>query len=136
MQQQIQSNGKVTSIGNRFVREAEQHQEDEQHHQFLKRVHYRRIFGLLLILAVVAIGFGSQIVHARQNNERLQAQVQVQNKKLTAVQQTRSDLKIQVKQLNNNTYLEKLIRYKYDYSKNGEIVFTLPEANSSINAKN
>ncbi|GEL13109.1 hypothetical protein FC15_GL000409 [Lapidilactobacillus concavus DSM 17758] len=136
MQQQIQSNGKVTSIGNRFAIETEQRQDDERYRKYLKRVHYRRLFVLLLILTIILVGFGTQIVREWHNNEQIQAAVLVQKHKLGQTQQKHDDLKIQVNQLNEKNYLEKLIRYKYDYSKKGEIVFTLPETNPSTNAKN
>ncbi|MDN6712837.1 MAG: septum formation initiator family protein, partial [Lacticaseibacillus paracasei] len=39
----------------------------------------------------------------------------------------KSALKVQVDQLHNDDYTAKLIREKYLYSKQGEIIFNLPD---------
>lgn len=136
MQERVRTNRKVTSIGNQFAQEAEHKQQIEAHRQYLRHVHRRRMLILLIVLVVVLIALGAQIIGTKRTNANLQQQVQVQQKQLSKTKATNDNLKIQVKQLNNKTYIEKLIRYKYDYSKKGEIIFTLPDANSAINAKN
>ncbi|MGK4180006.1 FtsB family cell division protein [Lapidilactobacillus dextrinicus] len=136
MQQQIRTNNKVTSIGNQFAQEAERQQQIDARRRYLQHVHRRRLWILLAILLVILIGLGSQIIRGKQTNNAIQQQVQTEKKQLSKTKDKSDNLKIQVKQLNNKTYIEKLIRYKYDYSKKGEIIFTLPETNSSINAKN
>lgn len=136
MQEQVKPNNKVTSIGNQFAQDAEHKQQVEARRRYLQHVHRRRLWILLAVLFLIMLGLGSQIIRTKQNNDHLQQQVQVQKKQLNKTKETHENLKIQVNQLNNKTYLEKLIRYKYDYSKKGEIIFTLPETNSAINAKN
>ena len=45
---------------------------------------------------------------------------------LDKANKTNANLKQEVKDLGDNSYLEKLIREKYMYSKDGEVVFNLP----------
>ena len=45
-------------------------------------------------------------------------------------------LNILIKQLNDEDYVQKLIRKKYLYSKNNEIIFSLPEDNSQTDQNN
>ncbi|WP_125608283.1 FtsB family cell division protein [Lapidilactobacillus bayanensis] len=136
MQEQIRTHGKITSIGNQFAQEVEHQQQIDARRRYLRHVHRRRLWVLLVILLVVLIGLGLQIFRTNQINSGIKQQVQTEKKQLSKTKAKNDNFKIQVKQLNNKTYIEKLIRYKYDYSKKGELIFTLPETNSSINAKN
>ena len=46
--------------------------------------------------------------------------------KNAALKAKNADLKEQIKQLNDEDYLRKLIREKYSYSKDNEIIYNLP----------
>lgn len=48
-------------------------------------------------------------------------------KKLDKVKKDNSSLKLRVKQLNDDEYLEKLIREKYYYSRDNETIYNLPD---------
>ena len=48
------------------------------------------------------------------------------NKKLEKVKAKNANLKEQIKQLNDEDYLRKLIREKYSYSRDNEIIYNLP----------
>jgi Septum formation initiator len=127
MQAPRQPNTKVTSLHNDFVIESQQQAAVAQQKRRIRLVHRRRMLAILAIFVVGVIFFGVQIMRAQNTNRQLQAQVAQQQKKLQQVQSTKQDLKVQVDQLHDDDYLNKLIRYKYDYSKNGEIIFSLPE---------
>lgn len=49
------------------------------------------------------------------------------SKKLDKVKKDNSSLKLRVKQLNDDEYLEKLIREKYYYSRDNETIYNLPD---------
>ena len=50
--------------------------------------------------------------------------------RLTAVQKTNSDLKSSRKRLDDPTYLQQILRDKYGYTKQGEIIYNLPSDNN------
>ncbi|WP_125768310.1 FtsB family cell division protein [Lapidilactobacillus wuchangensis] len=127
MQAPKQPKTKVTSLNNDFVIESQQQAVLAKQKRRIRLVHRRRILAILAIFVACVVFFGVQIMHAQSTNRQLQAQVAQQKKALQSVQSTKQNLKVQVDQLHDDDYLNKLIRYKYDYSKNGEIIFSLPE---------
>lgn len=120
-------NTKVTSLNNDFVIESQQQAFVAKQQRSTRLVHRRRLLAIFAIFILCLIFFGVQIMRAQNTNRQLQAQVTQQQKALREVQSTKQNLKVQVDQLHDDDYLNKLIRYKYDYSKNGEIIFSLPE---------
>lgn len=60
------------------------------------------------------------------------------SKKLDKVKKDNASLKLRVKQLNDDEYLEKLIREKYYYSRDNEMIYNLPDdkAKSVLNSEN
>ena len=70
------------------------------------------------------------------DKNRLEAQKEVAQEALKNAQHTNSSLNFKIKQLNDEDYVQKLIRKKYLYSKNNEIIFSLPEDNSQTDQNN
>ena len=97
-----------------------------------KKVHKYRLFkrtcaGILVLCAV----FSSLVIgRGIADKNRLEVQKEVAQEALKNAQQTNSSLNFKIKQLNDEDYVQKLIRKKYLYSKNNEIIFSLPEDNS------
>jgi len=50
--------------------------------------------------------------------------------RLEKVQKTNTDLTADTKRLKDATYLQQLLRDKYGYSKQGELVYNLPSDNN------
>ena len=46
--------------------------------------------------------------------------------RLTSIQKTNDNLKADVKRLNDPTYLQQILRDKYGYTKQGELIYNLP----------
>ncbi|WP_263850060.1 FtsB family cell division protein [Secundilactobacillus paracollinoides] len=63
-------------------------------------------------------------------------QISARKTKLSTIKQTSQRLQGHVDRLNDKSYLEKLIRSKYYYSKSGETIYSLPyEKSSDVTAK-
>ena len=54
------------------------------------------------------------------------------SKKLDKVKKDNASLKLRVKQLNDDEYLEKLIREKYYYSRDNEMIYNLPDDKAKV----
>ncbi|MGV0168057.1 FtsB family cell division protein [Furfurilactobacillus sp. WILCCON 0119] len=92
----------------------------------LSRRRRGRMWRILLAFAVAMVlcfwAYGRNVASLKKlNHENAQATTQLQTAK-----QKNSKLNQQVGQLNNDNYLEKLIRDKYLYTKDGETVYNLP----------
>ena len=71
------------------------------------------------------------LINTRSNLHQVNRQVATSQVKLKKVQQKNNQLESQIKQLNNKDYLQKLLRSKYDYTKSGETVYSLPNDNAA-----
>ncbi|WP_261806591.1 FtsB family cell division protein [Lapidilactobacillus luobeiensis] len=127
---------KITNLNNQYIQEQERQEALARHQRYVHRVHRHRLIALLVVLTVFALILGNQLLRAHQTQQELQASIVTQQKKLKQAQTTKKDLQIQVDQLHDDDYLNKLIRYKYDYSKQGEIIFTLPDNDGSTAGAN
>lgn len=94
--------------------------------KYRKQIHKRRLILLGVIFGVAILFFSIQILETKHSNQNLQAQTKTSQVQLKKVKANNTALKQQVRQLNDQTYLEKIIRERYYYSKSGEIIFSLP----------
>ncbi|KAA8440376.1 septum formation initiator family protein [Weissella paramesenteroides] len=99
---------------------------EAQQAKYARYIHLRRRFLLgvfMIIVAVVAmVNFHKQYVKYTTTSAGLTET----SKTLSTAKASHSDLKQEVKDLGDNSYLEKLVREKYMYTKNGETVFNIP----------
>ncbi|KRL06241.1 FtsB family cell division protein [Liquorilactobacillus oeni] len=117
---------KVKVLDNSFFRETNAAKKQSKHQLRIQTIHRRRLFCISIFVVLIGLFCGYQIVHANLLTASLETQVRSAHKKLNKEKQTRSDLKQQVKQLGDQDYLQKLIRDKYYYSKDGETIYSLP----------
>ncbi|WP_281165838.1 FtsB family cell division protein [Liquorilactobacillus sicerae] len=101
----------------------------------LKRVHQKRLLGISLIFLAIFSILTVRIVKTQRSTADVVRQSNVAQKKLKQVTTQRKNLKQQVKQLNNDDYLQKLVREKYYYSKSGETIYNLPAGSQNNLAK-
>lgn len=122
----------ISRIDNEYVRKQDAAKQQAQVHQTKRRVHRRRLFVMLGMLAIVCI-IGMVRLHSLHVQQR-SADVQLSQAKgkLKQVKDHKQSLKVQVDQLNNEAYLEKLVRSQYYVSKKGEVIFTLPASVNRI----
>lgn len=91
--------------------------------QRLLKVRRKRFFIIISVFAVFALFFGVQLISSRHNLHDIQAQTVKQQTQLKKDKAKNKSLNAQVKLLNDDTYLQKVIRQKYFYAKSGETVY-------------
>ncbi|WP_181189103.1 FtsB family cell division protein [Bombilactobacillus bombi] len=102
--------------------------------QRVRQVHQRRLSALFLVLGGVAALLGSQLYQAHQINAQTRTQLVQQHHKLRQARAQRTDLRNQIHQLHDPEYLDNLIRYRFNYSHDGEIIYNIPnESNKNLN---
>ncbi|MBC1610681.1 septum formation initiator family protein [Listeria welshimeri] len=118
---------KVARIENRYIKDT----------AILKKTRNRRriaLFRRLAFMAIIFVVVGGllTITYTKQVlslNEKKEKQVQV-DKKMVAMKDEEEALNDQIKKLHNDDYIAKLARSEYYLSKDGEIIFNIPEENS------
>lgn len=99
---------------------------EERKMRYSQVVHLRRRVVLVAVMLVVTI-FAMVNYHTQYVKYETAAQsLETAKANLDKAYKTNANLKQEVKDLGDNSYLEKLIREKYMYSKDGEVVFNLP----------
>lgn len=82
----------------------------------------RILIGFAVALVLCVWAYGRNLASLHQINQ----QTTVAQKQLSSAKAEHGQLNQRVKQLHNDDYLTQLIRSKYLYSKDGEIVYNLP----------
>lgn len=99
---------------------------EERKMRYHQVVHLRRRVVLVAVMVVVTI-FAMVNYHTQYVKYEAASQIlETAKSNLDKANKTNANLKQEVKDLGDNSYLEKLIREKYMYSKDGEVVFNLP----------
>lgn len=96
-----------------------------------EQIHKRRIIAIVSVLVFVILFFGFQIIHAKMSESETNSAITTSEKKLKKEKDDNEDLKLKSKQLKDDDYIQKVIRSKYYYSKNGEQVYALPGGDDS-----
>lgn len=109
----------------------QQHSDFRQikNNQRIKHIHRRRLLVIGIFFSAIFLLLGFQIFRTQQLTANIVQQKDISQQKLEKVTDQRKNLKQQVKQLQDADYLQKLIREKYYYSKNGETIYNLPNDN-------
>ncbi|KRN07262.1 hypothetical protein FD15_GL000088 [Liquorilactobacillus sucicola DSM 21376 = JCM 15457] len=121
---------KIRVLNNDFFKLRRQQERQQDRKARVKRVHRRRLIAIVLITSAIAVILGYQIINARLMAHSLNSQTQTAKEKLNNVITEQKNLKKKVKRLNEQDYLEKMIREKYYYSKEGETIYSFPNDKS------
>ncbi|WP_338231939.1 FtsB family cell division protein [Companilactobacillus muriivasis] len=97
------------------------------HHNYVKKVHRRRMAMIGIVFAIILVVFGVQIFNSHRTYANTMEQIEISKQKLDKQKSTQRDLKLEVSQLRDTNYIEKYIREKYMYSKPGEQIYNLPD---------
>ncbi|CCG89745.1 FtsB family cell division protein [Pediococcus pentosaceus] len=89
------------------------------------RARKQRALFILGVFAIIATIFIFQIVHAHISRSSVNNKLAMETAHYEKIQNDNKALKVKVKQMNDEQYLEKLIRSKYLYTKKGETVYNL-----------
>lgn len=101
-----------------------QHQVREQTYRYKHSVRQTAIkFIGVAVLFFFAFQFISQALKMHYTSSSLDKV----NAQLTETQEQNKNLKNEQKKLNNPDYLEQILRDKYQYTKDGEIIYNLPK---------
>lgn len=99
---------------------------EERKMRYHQVAHLRRRVVLVAVMVIVTI-FAMVNYHTQYvKYEAASQSLETAKSNLDKANKTNANLKQEVKDLGDNSYLEKLIREKYMYSKDGEVVFNLP----------
>lgn len=99
--------------------------DNDEHRQRMLKIRKKRFYAIISIFAIFAVFLGVQIFQSRSNLQNIQAQTVTKQHNLDQAQAKNKRLQHQVKLLNDDTYLQKVIRQKYFYTKSGETVYSL-----------
>ncbi|AGR18502.1 TPA: septum formation initiator family protein [Listeria monocytogenes] len=118
---------KVARIENRYIKDTATMEKTRSRRRIAL---FRRLAFMAIIFAVVGglltITYTKQVLTLKEKKEK---QVQV-DKKMVAMKDEQDSLNEQIKKLHNDDYIAKLARSEYYLSKDGEIIFNIPEENS------
>ncbi len=118
---------KVARIENRYIKDTATMKKTRSRRRIAL---FRRLAFMAIIFAVVGglltITYTKQVLRLKEKKEK---QVQV-DKKMVAMKDEQDSLNEQIKKLHNDDYIAKLARSEYYLSKDGEIIFNIPEENS------
>ncbi|MFB9770666.1 FtsB family cell division protein [Lactiplantibacillus modestisalitolerans] len=123
------SRSKIRQLDNGYTRQVATDQRGQQ--QRVSQVRRRRFVLIIAVFGALLLFFGFQLINTHANLQRVNRQVATSQVDLNRAKQKNDQLEGQIKQLNNKDYLQKLLRSKYDYTKSGETVYSLPNDNAS-----
>ena len=123
------SRNKIKQLDNYYIRQVATDEHGQA--QRVAQVRRRRFILIVAVFGALILFFGFQLINTRSNLHQVNRQVATSQVKLKKVQQKNNQLESQIKQLNNKDYLQKLLRSKYDYTKSGETVYSLPNDNAA-----
>lgn len=95
----------------------------------------RRMFTLVAIGAFVLIPMGKQVVDNVTEIQAMDSKIETAKAEKKELAAENQNLEVTVGLLQDDDYIAKLARSRYYLSKSGEIIFSLPEDNSSKTAE-
>jgi cell division protein DivIC len=120
---------KVSILPTPFFQQQHSYFQQKRNNQRIRRIHRRRLLVIGIFFSVVFLLLGFQIFKTQRLTANIVQEKDISQQRLEKVTGQRKELKQQVKQLQDADYLQKLIREKYYYSKNGETIYNLPSEN-------
>ena len=128
---------KIKVMDNDFYREktAAKKRMVAKNRRYLQHKVIMRLFAVIAVVVTVVclVQVGRNLWQAHT----VKQQTTTAQKKLDKVKKDNASLKLRVKQLSDDEYLEKLIREKYYYSRDNEMIYNLPDdkAKSVLNSE-
>lgn len=122
----IQEN--VTQITNDYVVEKNFEKQQTQAH---KRISRRRNVGLAAFATILLLPLSFNLIGNISHIREVEDQIVLAQKEKKALEKENQQLNVQVGLLQDDEYVAKLARSRYYFSKDGEIIFSLPEDNQS-----
>ncbi len=115
------------------VKPVEDHQEKEvistNYQQAKTRALLRRLSLLGILFGMTASFFAYVHFQDRSQINEGQAEQEALSEELTALQARQTQLEREIELLNDEEYILKIARTQYFFSKDGEIIFSMPDEN-------
>lgn len=111
----------ITKIDTPFVRRKNQQQMDERTYRY--HVHIRRAKIILGVFLVLFVTFAIQLWSAHRQLNKVHGNIAKADVTLRQKKAKNRELKSQEKKLHDPSYLQELVRAKYNYAKDGETVY-------------
>ncbi|KRK88139.1 FtsB family cell division protein [Lentilactobacillus sunkii] len=121
-----QQNGKVQKLDNDFTRRREIELNNSKVTAVLSSRRKKRALIIIAIFLFFASIFLIQIVRAKVNYADVHVRIAREQKNLQQQKADNKQLKAQVAQLNDKSYVQQIIRDRYYYTKPGETVYSFP----------
>ncbi len=118
----------ISSIDNQYTKQQMQQFQKEQKRLVFRR---RRLALLFVFAAIVFALVGVNLYHSYQELQVLQQEKQTVKQTDKVVTQKKDDLKDEVALLKDDEYVQKLVRSKYFFSKEGEQVYSFPQEDTT-----
>ncbi|CUS26842.1 hypothetical protein FC70_GL000029 [Paucilactobacillus oligofermentans DSM 15707 = LMG 22743] len=112
---------KIASINTKLV------QQVAERNRVIK-VRKHRFYTLIGFFAVIFIVFGVQIIQTKYSLSKVNDQIEAKNESLSKTKAKNKKLDKQVELLHDDSYLQKILRQKYYYSKTGETIYSLSDS--------
>ncbi|MDO1604586.1 septum formation initiator family protein [Lactobacillus sp. YT155] len=100
--------------------------QDKKPLTYVQTVHKRRVIAITTVISLVVLFFGYQIIRAKLAQNEINNTIITTQDKLKKQKKENEELKIKAKQLQDDDYIQKIIRSKYYYSKDGEQIYSIP----------
>ncbi|WP_449538340.1 FtsB family cell division protein [Ferdinandcohnia sp. Marseille-Q9671] len=110
----------VTQLQSTYM---EKYKEQEQAHQIKRKGLIRRLLAFAMLVAIVSYVLVSMVVSQHKAMDEKHSQKEQLQKELTSLKDEQVLLEEEIVKLNNDEYIEKIIRRDYFLSKEGEIIF-------------
>lgn len=112
---------RVTRLDNEYTRVVDQQSQFQREER--KRVHIRRASIILGLFLVIMIALGIQLWSTHRQISKVDNQIRSAKVTLQKKQTQNKELTQKQKLLKDPTYLQELLRSKYNYAKKGEIIY-------------
>ncbi|GGD04416.1 cell division protein DIVIC [Thalassobacillus devorans] len=118
----------VTRIESNYMKQYDTYV--ERQHRKKKRLFRRLALFTILVLVVMGSMLTYHFKQQAMYNEKLERMEELQEQKV-ALENQEKNLKEEIELLNNEEYVLQIARTNYFFSKEGEIIFKLPEEDPS-----
>lgn len=121
-------NKNVTKLNSNYVNKYDAYIERQKRkkRRLIRRLVLFATVALLLIGGMAVYHFNQRVLHAEKAEE-----YRLLQEKLTNLEKEEEKYKEEINLLNNEEYILEIARTKYFLSKEGELIFKIPEDNSS-----
>lgn len=118
----------VARIESNYVHQYDAHVERQKKKQ--KRL-YRRLILFSILVVITFAGLTAYHVNQQVLYAEKKEQYQHMNEKMTSLKKQEKNLKEEIQLLNDEDYVLEIARTNYFFSKEGELIFNLPEEDPS-----